>query len=214
MSQRWPRWIGADHRIVQLLTQPTMSAPAEPSVTQDVDVQGNDNEVNIAGRDIRKNITYILSLSGSRWIGLGAVAVVLGGVIPLAIFDPPPVKTSVSFRQTFETVPVAAATSRIAAAPNARGTVRLAKATRPRIDETMTPSAPAPKSITQVSYEPSAPAAVMAEPTEWPEGSSALCRDGSYSPSQTRSGSCAGHHGVAVWRYPADHPYWNRQGQA
>jgi hypothetical protein len=45
---------------------------------------------------------------------------------------------------------------------------------------------------------------------DWPEGKSALCRDGSYSPSHHRAGTCSGHGGVAAWRYAADHSYWNR----
>lgn len=32
-----------------------------------------------------------------------------------------------------------------------------------------------------------------------PRGATAKCRDGSYSFSQHRSGTCSGHHGVAAW---------------
>jgi hypothetical protein len=49
----------------------------------------------------------------------------------------------------------------------------------------------------------------LSRASAWPEGKSALCRDGSYSQSQTRSGTCSSHDGVAVWRYAADDPYWN-----
>jgi hypothetical protein len=42
----------------------------------------------------------------------------------------------------------------------------------------------------------------------WPDGKSALCRDGTFSPSQTRSGTCSHHRGVAEWRFAADDPYW------
>ena len=45
---------------------------------------------------------------------------------------------------------------------------------------------------------------------DWPEGKSARCKDGWYSQSQTRSGTCSSHGGVAAWRYAADHPFWNR----
>jgi hypothetical protein len=34
----------------------------------------------------------------------------------------------------------------------------------------------------------------------WPAGSTARCRDGSYSFSQHRSGTCSHHGGVAAWR--------------
>ena len=36
--------------------------------------------------------------------------------------------------------------------------------------------------------------------TKWPAGSSAKCRDGSYSFSAHRQGTCSHHGGVAVWR--------------
>ena len=52
--------------------------------------------------------------------------------------------------------------------------------------------------------------AISQSPPSWPEGKSARCRDGWYSSSPTRSGTCAGHGGVAVWRYAADHPFWDR----
>ena len=39
------------------------------------------------------------------------------------------------------------------------------------------------------------------QPTEyWPEGANALCKDGQYSFSKTRSGTCSDHHGVEKWR--------------
>jgi hypothetical protein len=44
----------------------------------------------------------------------------------------------------------------------------------------------------------------------WPEGKTALCRDGWYSASQHRSGTCSSHDGVAQWRFPADHPFWRQ----
>jgi len=46
----------------------------------------------------------------------------------------------------------------------------------------------------------------LSPPPDW----SARCRDGWYSQSQTRSGTCSSHGGVAAWRYAADHPFWNR----
>lgn len=50
----------------------------------------------------------------------------------------------------------------------------------------------------------------MQGPPGWPEGKSALCRDGWYSASHTRSGTCSSHGGVATWRFAADDPYWRR----
>lgn len=51
-------------------------------------------------------------------------------------------------------------------------------------------------------------------PSEWPAGTSALCNNGEFSPSHTRSGTCSGKDGVAFWRYPSDHPYWRLGGEA
>jgi Protein of unknown function (DUF3761) len=44
------------------------------------------------------------------------------------------------------------------------------------------------------------PTPVAAPPAiNWPAGASALCKDGSFSYSQSRSGTCSQHGGVAVW---------------
>jgi len=45
-------------------------------------------------------------------------------------------------------------------------------------------------------------------PSAWPLGKTALCNDGSFSPSRSRSGTCARHDGVAHWRYAAADPFW------
>ena len=42
---------------------------------------------------------------------------------------------------------------------------------------------------------------VLFPPLHWPEGSTAQCRDGTFSEARHRSGTCSGHHGVAFWRY-------------
>jgi hypothetical protein len=41
-------------------------------------------------------------------------------------------------------------------------------------------------------------------PSEWPAGTTAQCRDRSFSRSDTRSGTCSWHGGVAFWRYETD----------
>jgi hypothetical protein len=52
------------------------------------------------------------------------------------------------------------------------------------------------------------PPARLSRPALWPEGTTALCRDGRYSPSHHRSGTCSSHGGVAYWRFPTDDPLW------
>ena len=44
----------------------------------------------------------------------------------------------------------------------------------------------------------------------WPEAKTALCRDGSYSASHHRPGTCSSHGGVERWRFAADDPFWRR----
>lgn len=189
-----------------------MSAPAETGVSQDVNIDGRDHKVNIAGGDV--NIIYILSLSLFRWVGGFAVAAaVLGVLIPLATSDAPSVRTSPPFHQTFGTLSGATAIGQIAAVPRVGEAKQNARATRHDIGERPSPPAPAQPAISQVSFEtPARP--ILSEPAEWPQGKSALCRDGSFSASQHRPGTCANHDGVAFWRYPAGHPYWSRGNEA
>jgi len=44
--------------------------------------------------------------------------------------------------------------------------------------------------------------APVTPPAVWPDGKTALCRDGEYSSSLHRSGTCSNHDGVAFWRDP------------
>lgn len=43
---------------------------------------------------------------------------------------------------------------------------------------------------------------------EWEAGSTAMCRDSTFSDSHHRSGTCSWHHGVAAWRYPSTDTIW------
>jgi hypothetical protein len=60
--------------------------------------------------------------------------------------------------------------------------------------------------VAAVSITP--PGASPDRPSAWPLGKTALCNDGSFSPSRSRSGTCATHDGVAHWRYAAADPFW------
>ncbi|MFL5539484.1 MAG: DUF3761 domain-containing protein [Longimicrobiaceae bacterium] len=44
----------------------------------------------------------------------------------------------------------------------------------------------------------------------WPEGKTALCRDGWYSASHHRPGTCSSHRGVERWRFAANDPFWRQ----
>ncbi|HSU15832.1 DUF3761 domain-containing protein [Longimicrobium sp.] len=50
--------------------------------------------------------------------------------------------------------------------------------------------------------------------TVWPEGKTALCKDGRFSESHTRSGTCSSHGGVVEWRLPASNPVWQHPAAA
>jgi hypothetical protein len=55
---------------------------------------------------------------------------------------------------------------------------------------------------------------LLATPTlhsGWPEGKTAVCNDGWFSASHTRSGTCSSHGGVLEWRYPASHAIWRHR---
>lgn len=69
-----------------------------------------------------------------------------------------------------------------------------------RQDSTEASSPVASASATPTQAQPSE--SVAPEMATWPENSSAKCKDGSYSYSVHRSGTCSGHGGVAQWRSP------------
>lgn len=54
------------------------------------------------------------------------------------------------------------------------------------------------------------PGSSVDPPNAWPLGKTALCNDGSFSLSHSRSGTCARHEGVAHWRYAAADPFWRQ----
>lgn len=78
----------------------------------------------------------------------------------------------------------------------------------------LNPPRPVSVPVTRSTVIPTPPTVITdrpAEPSiriEWEAGSTAQCRDGWFSHSHHRSGTCSGHHGVAVWRYPATDPIW------
>ena len=54
----------------------------------------------------------------------------------------------------------------------------------------------------------SGPGSPASPPSVWPTGMTAMCKDGSFSESRNRSGTCSRHGGVAYWRYDRNHPIW------
>jgi hypothetical protein len=68
---------------------------------------------------------------------------------------------------------------------------------------TPTPSTSSPTPTPTPSTSSPTPTPTNSSPTNsWPPDSTAKCKDGTYSYSKTRSGTCSGHGGVAQWRNP------------
>lgn len=59
-------------------------------------------------------------------------------------------------------------------------------------------ASPAPFPECPAGQDPESPGCIE-KPDQNTSGATAQCRDGSYSHSQTHSGTCSGHHGVAQW---------------
>ncbi|HET7461146.1 MAG TPA: DUF3761 domain-containing protein [Longimicrobium sp.] len=191
-----------------------MSTPAQPNVNQTGQITGDGNTQFIAVGDIivqppahdpappptPKPRTL------NRWLGVVAIGgLALGGATPLVV-------SIVHPRPAIVHATPAGAPIRVASSPRISAPNHLAAALN--VSANTPPRTPRPESVTQVRFDPPAAIPVVQEPGQWPNGKSALCNDGSFSPSLSRPGTCAGHAGVAVWRYPKDHPYWRSNNRA
>lgn len=185
-------------------------------VAQNTSIGGNDHEVMIAGRDIivqrpAHDPATAPAREGkprpmSRWLGILMIGgLALGSTAPLLLpaLRPRPAAVRAT-SPAGSPIPVASTggTSRVPGASN-----HIAAAPRPA--ERTPAQTPRSEPVTRVPSHPSSIVrAIVKEPGQWPDGKSALCRDGSFSASQHRGGTCSRHQGVAFWRYDADHPYW------
>jgi hypothetical protein len=80
--------------------------------------------------------------------------------------------------------------------------------TAPAAVKTTAPKPKAPRTTTQAAPKPAECGAdyyrnsdgnCVHRPSDNPSGATAICKDGSYSYSQHRSGTCSGHGGVRTW---------------
>lgn len=81
------------------------------------------------------------------------------------------------------------------------GTVKTTVQTEQKVEPIKTAPKPATTSITAcgADYYRNVDGNCVHRPSDNPSGASARCRDGSYSYSQNRRGTCSGHGGVSVW---------------
>ncbi|MEV4055566.1 DUF3761 domain-containing protein [Amycolatopsis sp. NPDC049688] len=87
-----------------------------------------------------------------------------------------------------------------AAAPAVTTTPAAPKTAAPnsKAPRTTTPAAPAPTGC-GADYYRNSDGNCVHRPSDNPSGATALCKDGTYSYSQHRSGTCSGHGGVRSW---------------
>ncbi|MEV6877007.1 DUF3761 domain-containing protein [Amycolatopsis sp. NPDC051128] len=71
-------------------------------------------------------------------------------------------------------------------------------APKPKVPRTTTQAAPKPAEC-GADYYRNSDGNCIHRPSDNPSGATALCKDGSYSYSQHRSGTCSGHGGVRTW---------------
>ena len=94
--------------------------------------------------------------------------------------------------------PSASSTPNSTATPTPTPTVSAVRTPTPTVSAVQTPT-PTPSPTLSATRTPT-PTPSPTSSINWPQDSSARCKDGTYSYSKTRSGTCSGHGGVDVWR--------------
>jgi uncharacterized protein DUF3761 len=151
---------------------------------------------------VRKNLGWILA-AGLLVAGCGAGAVPPKDTGSVGVLDTP---TS-TYSTPAYSVPVTTGTpTPTSEAPVVTTAPTQAQAVAPKTAATK-PKA-APKTTAQAAPKPAECGAdyyvnssgnCVHRPSDNPSGATALCKDGSYSYSQHRSGTCSGHGGVRTW---------------
>ncbi|EOD67853.1 DUF3761 domain-containing protein [Amycolatopsis vancoresmycina] len=133
--------------------------------------------------------------------GCGAGAVPPKDAGNLGVLAPAsPTYSAPAYPAPTETPTPASVPATSSAAPVVTTTPAAPKTTAPKskAPRTTTPAAPAPTGCAADYYRNSDGNCVH-RPGDNPSGATAVCKDGTYSYSQHRSGTCSGHGGVRSW---------------
>lgn len=220
----WLRWkmdgmsqLARTDRMSSTSASPTMDQPAQSNQT--ANVTGDGNMVVIVNGDLNGPLPTLSSpppapapnprpRRSGWWLGssTAAVALAITGLIAnsLVFHHEPPNPVAATSHIAFNPVvssPAAADLSR---------SVKAADSPAPSPPGRNNPAHSLPAADARSRSPATSENQPLLPPDTWPDGKSALCNDRSFSASQRRSGTCSWHGGVAHWRYPAEHSYWQR----
>ncbi|MEU4246477.1 DUF3761 domain-containing protein [Amycolatopsis sp. NPDC026612] len=162
---------------------------------------------------MNKKLAWVFA-AGLLVAGCGAGAVPPQHPGNLGVLDAPASTTSTSAYSVPVTTEVPATTSEAPAVTSVPATTPQAVAPKvtppPKVTapKTTAPKPVAPRTTAQAAPAPTECGAdyyrnsdgnCVHRPSDNPSGATAICKDGSYSYSQHRSGTCSGHGGVRTW---------------